>query len=169
VSRLPWILPGILAYKIATTMVANTVLNALILACSATSLYWIVCWHYGNHPAVLASIALMTNPFLISAVCWDYPDGPVIAYAFLAMAFFLRPSSNRVWPALCAGASFVLCGYTNLAAIPMLVGIVIIPLYRYRRNFKELVRQGVAALFGAFAATVVFVIFSKILINAYEL
>src|SRR5215469_3743927 len=42
VSRLPWILPGLLAYKIATPLFANAVLNTLILACCTTSLYWIV-------------------------------------------------------------------------------------------------------------------------------
>ena len=168
VSRLPWILPGLLAYKVATPLLANTVLNTLILACCSTSLYWIVYWHYGNPPALLACIALITNPYLISAICWDYPDGPAIAYAFLAMAFFLRPSSGRAWPAVCGGASFVLAGFTNLAAIPMLIGILLIPIWRYRRDWKGLLRLGTAALAGALAATFTFMIFGKALIGTFE-
>jgi hypothetical protein len=47
-----------------------------------------VYWRYGL-PALLACVALITNPYVMSAVSWVYPNGMAIAYAFAAMAFLL--------------------------------------------------------------------------------
>jgi hypothetical protein len=166
-SRLPWIIPGLAVFRLANPAVAEVLLHALILSCCSTSVFWIVYWHYGRLPALLACVALITNPYLISAVSWDYPNGASIAYGFVAMAFFLRPASKRLWPSLCAGAALALSAFSNLAAIPMVAGILTIPLWRYRRDLKGLLRQGLAALGGAMAVSVVLIAAYKWCFNAY--
>jgi hypothetical protein len=167
VSRLPWILPGLLVFKVATPAAATVILNALIMACSATALYFIVAWHYGKLAAVLACIALMTNPYFIYSVSWDYPDGPATAYSFLALACFLRPIRGRIPNSALGGACLALSAYTNLAGLPVLLGILAIPLWRFRRSFKELIRQGLYVLCGVLALTLVLAIIGKLLLGTY--
>jgi hypothetical protein len=167
VSRLPWILPGLAVFQVATPAAASVILNALILACCMTALWLIITWHYGKLPAALACIALITNPFLMSAVSWDYPDGPATAYAFLALACFLRPNQGRIPNAALGGACLALSGYTNLAVLPVLLGAVAIPLWRYKRSFKELLRQAVYVVLGGAAVTLVFAIIGKLMIHTY--
>ena len=96
VSRLPYIVPGLLLFKIAPPVTASVLLNALIMASSLAALYCIVSWHYGNLPATLAGIALMTNTYFMAGVAWDYPDGPAVAYALLALAAFSRPTTPDI-------------------------------------------------------------------------
>jgi hypothetical protein len=166
-SRLPWIVPGILAFKVATPAVASVILNALIMASSLTALYFIVAWHYENLPAILACIALMTNPYFVSSVAWDYPDGPAVAYAFLALACFLRPVQGFVPNSLLGGACMALSGYTNLAGLPVLLGILVIPLLRYRRSLGQLIRQSAQFILGGSIVTLVFAILSKRMLGRY--
>src|SRR5215831_5031319 len=53
VSRLPWILPGVAAFRVAPPEAASVLLNLAIVTVSAVSLYWAVRWHYGR-PAGIA-------------------------------------------------------------------------------------------------------------------
>jgi hypothetical protein len=168
VARLPWILPGALVFKVASPEAASVILNALIMASSATALYLIVEWHYGKLPAVLSCIALMTNPYFVTAVSWDYPDGPAIAYAFMALACFLRPSRGRVPKAVLGGACLAFSGYTNLAGLPVLVGIGAIPLWRYRSDWRQWLRQGFYVFLGASAVTLALTLLGKIYLNTFE-
>src|SRR5271163_307883 len=55
VSRLPWILPGIAAFHLATPEVASVALNVAIIAVSAVSLYWSIRWFYGPAAGVTAA------------------------------------------------------------------------------------------------------------------
>lgn len=121
VSRLPWVVPGLAVFQVAKPAAASVILNALILACSLAAVWHVVVWYYGKWPALLACIALITNPYLMAAVAWDYPDGPAIGYAFLALACFLRPVEGRVPNAVLGGAFLALSGYTNLAGLPVLL------------------------------------------------
>src|SRR4051812_6857862 len=47
VARLPWILPGLLAFRLAPPEAASVLLNAALMTISAIALYWAVRWHYG--------------------------------------------------------------------------------------------------------------------------
>ncbi len=167
VSRLPWIIPGVLIFKVASPAAASVILNALILACSVTGLYLGVKWHYGELAAALACIALMTNPYFMCAVAWDYPDGPAIAYAFLAMAAFLRPVPGYLASYAVAGACLALSGYTNMAALPVLLGIAVIPLWRHRNSWKDLVKSVLAIGVGGSVVTAIFAIIAKPLLGLY--
>jgi|GEM_PF-6259485 len=167
VSRLPYVIPGLVMFKLFTPSVASVLLNALIAATSMTALYSAILRFYGHLPAILACIALITNPYFISGVAWDYPDGPAVAYAFIALYFFLKPTQGRVPNFLLGGAGLALSGYTNLAGLPVLLGSLAIPFWSYRRRPKVLIRQiGYIAL-GGIGVTLTFAVLGKPLIGTY--
>lgn len=167
VSRLPWIIPGLLAFKLFTPTAASVILNALLIASSTTCLFWIVAWNYGTLPAVLAGIALMTNPYFIAAVSWDYPDGPAIAYAFAALACFLSPRPWRIPNASLGGAFLALSGYSNLAGLAVLIAIFSVLLWRYKRTPVELTRQITYVAYGGIIVTFYLGLIAKWLIHTY--
>ncbi len=167
VSRLPWILPGWLVFRLAPPAAATVLLNALIVAAAVTALFLIVQRRYDTWAAALACVALATNPYFVSAVSWDYPDGPAIAYALCALACFLRPSSGRIPNAVWGGVFLALSGYTNLAGLPVLLGIAAIPIWRYKDAVRELTRQAALAIAGGAGATAVLAIVSKLSLGTY--
>jgi len=62
VSRLPWILPGLLAFRLAPPEAASVALNTAIVTVSAVALYWTVRWHYGRWCGILAAVLLVASP-----------------------------------------------------------------------------------------------------------
>jgi hypothetical protein len=168
VSRLPWILPGRLAFLLASPQKASLFLNALLVAVCALSLYWIVRWYFGRVPAALASIALVTNLYFYSTTAWDYPDGPSIAYAFAAVAFAVRPNGRHTLNMVAAGVLFALSGFTNMAAGPMILGGLLMGNRRYRRSLRDLFREALRIGLGVAMATFVFCLISKLVLGQYQ-
>ena len=166
-SRLPWTIPGLIAFKIATPVVASVLLNGAIVTVSAVSLYWIIRWHFGHVPALLASIALGTNLYFIYTVMWDYPDGPAIAYALVALACYLRPHGNKALNSILAACFLALSGFTNMAGGAMIVAMLLIPFWQHRRSLKELVAEGVYIAIGVGGATVPLCLASKLILGRY--
>lgn len=161
VSRLPWIIPGRFVYSIASPEFATLLLCAAIVTASGLSLYWVVRWHYGHLPAVVAALALITNTYFMSAASWQYPDGAAIAYAMVALAFYLRPHGNAGWNGFLAAAALTLSGFTHMAGAPMILALLVIPLLRWRQSPKELLRQGLCALAGVVLTTLLLMAVSK--------
>jgi hypothetical protein len=168
VSRLPWILPGVTLFHMATPATATVLLHSLTIATGSTALYLTVACHYGKSAAVLACIALITNPYFMAANCWDYPDGPAIAYALAALGFFLRPTRGRIPNDAWGGVFLALSGYANLAALPALAGIMVVPLWRHRRSLHKLLRMGLQVFCGGTAITLLLVLVSKAVINYWQ-
>ncbi|MCU1232602.1 MAG: hypothetical protein JWP63_569 [Candidatus Solibacter sp.] len=142
VGRLPWIIPGLLAFRIAPPEAASVMLNVAIVATSLIALYWAVRWHYGRTPAVLACACLLTNPYFMSTVSWDYPDGPAIAYAFVGLAFAVRPNGNRVW----VGIFLTLSLLTNLAGAPMIAALLVLVFWRACEWKRDALRLAAGAV-----------------------
>ena len=151
-SRLPWILPGRLAFRIASPEAASLLLCGGIVAAGAVSLYWIVRWYYGHAPALLATVVLITNPYFMASAGCQYPDGPAIAYAMAGMALYLRPTGSRRWNSFWAAAMLVLSGATNMAAGPVILAILVFPLWRCRHSLKEFLKETVCSVAGAAVA-----------------
>ena len=152
VSRLPWILPGRLAFGIASPEGASLLLCGGIVALSAVSLYWIVRWYYGRAPALLAAVVLIANPYFMASAGWQYPDGAAIAYGMAGLALYLRPTGSRRWNSFWAAAMLVLSGATNMAGGPMILGILVVPLWRCRHSLKEFLKETACSVAGAAAA-----------------
>lgn len=155
VSRLPWILPGRLVFGIAGAQAGSLLLCAGTVTLGAVSLYWMVRWYYGVAPAALAAIAWCTNPYVMAAAVWQFPDGPAIAYAMAGLALYVRPAGNRGWNSFWAASLLVLSGTTHMAAGPMLLSTLVFPLWRCRHSVKELLKEAVCSGAGAGAAAFV--------------
>ena len=67
-SRLPWILPGLLAFRLAPPEAASVALNTAIVTASAVALYWTVRWHYGRWCGMLAAVVLVASPHFMATV-----------------------------------------------------------------------------------------------------
>ena len=160
-SRLPWTIPGLLMFQVATPAAASILLNACLLATSVIALYLAVRWHYGTAPALLASVALATSPSLHSAIGWDYPDGPAIAYGFVAAAFALRPHGRRAVNTILMAVFLALSGFTNMSGAPMILGVLAFPLWRQRRSAAELVKEAGYIVTGVAAAILALLPVSK--------
>jgi hypothetical protein len=161
VSRLPWIIPGRIAFSIANPEVASLLLCAGILTVSGISVYWIVRWHYGQPAALLAVLALITNAYFMGTADWHYPDGAAIAYATVALALYLRPHGSPSWNGFLAAVALTLSAFTNFAGAPMVLSVLLIPLWRWRHFLKKLLQQGVCALAGVAVTTLVLMAVSK--------
>jgi hypothetical protein len=161
VSRLPWIIPGRIAFSIANPEIASLLLCAGIVAVSGISVYWMVRWHYGQAPAVLAALALITNPYFMGAAGWQYPDGAAIAYGTVALALYLRPHGNPTWNGFLAAVALTLSLFTNFAGAPMILSLLVIPAWRCRHSVKKLLRQGVCVLAGVIVTLLILMAVSK--------
>ncbi len=165
--RLPWILPGVLAYKILPPLAAALALKSALAAISVTALYFTIEPRYGWVAALLSSVALIINPYFIYAISWEYPDGPAIMYGFVALMWLLHPEISPWTSALCGGMFLALCGYTNLAALPVLIAICVIPLWRYRNSFRQVAQQAAGMFLGGCIVTLVLSIPGKLILNLY--
>jgi hypothetical protein len=161
VSRLPWIIPGRIAFSVASPEFASLLLCAAIVTISGIALYWTVRWHYGPSPAVIAALALITNAYFMSAAGWQYPDGAAIAYAMVAIALYLKPHGNPEWNGFLAAGALTLSGFTNLTGGTMILSLLVIPLLRWRHSSKKLVRQVLCALAGFGLTTLLLMAVSK--------
>jgi hypothetical protein len=164
-SRLPWTIPGLIVFQLATPVAASILLNACLLATCSLSLYFAVGWYYGTLPAVLASIALAINPWYFSSVAWDYPDGPAIAYGFLAVVFALRPHGSRPVNSILMAVFLSLSGFTNMSGAPMVLSVLVFPLWRSRRSLPGLVREVAYIVAGLAGTTIVLIPVSKMLLG----
>ena len=164
-SRLPWTIPGLIVFQLANPTAGSLLLNACLVATCALSLYFAIRWHYGTVPALLAAIALATNPWYYTTVAWDYPDGPAIAYGFLAMAFAMRPHGSRARNTVLMAACLALSGFTNMSGAPMVVSVLIFPLWRARHSLRELVREGAYILAGVGGTTIALAPLSKVVLG----
>jgi len=168
VTRLAWILPGVVVFRIAGPETGSLILNAAMIAMSAISVYWIVRWSYGVFPAILSAVVLAASPYFISTVAWDYPDGPAVAFLFVAIALYLRPGGNRAVNSV-GGAVFLgLAGHTNMAAGPAIVGgLALLLLLRSRRSLSGLVREGVWLGAGVAGVTILLALISRGVLHTY--
>jgi hypothetical protein len=167
VSRLPWILPGLLAFRLAPPEAASVALHTVIVTVSAGSLYWAVRWHYGRWCGILAAAVLAASPQFMATVGWAYPDGPAIAYGFAALAFAMRPHGSRAHNTILMAVFLALSGLTNMAAAPMILSIAAVPLYRQRRDRRELLREALRIGAGAGATVLIFCPVSQILFGRW--
>jgi hypothetical protein len=168
VSRLPWIIPGLLAYHVLPPTVANVLLQTLVMTVTAASLFWVIRWYYGNTPALLACIALVTNLYFIYTIAWEYPDAPAIAYASVAAALLLCPHGRRAVSCLVAGVAVALSLLTNLAGAATCGALLLIPCWRRGRPFWKLLVEAAWILIGFAACLGLYCLVSKRMLGHYD-
>jgi hypothetical protein len=169
-TRLPYILFGVLMYALFSPLVANFVINLAILTAGSTALYNIVARHQGRLVATVTALAFCFNPYVMSTISWDYPDGPAIAFFLLGLWLVLAPPKRlqgRLGVAV-IGALWAMAGFTNL-----IIGLIILPalvLIAYLRRFdlRQVVEDGFYMAVGVVVTTAIFAIISKQIFGDYR-
>jgi len=162
-SRLPYVLFGVSMYAVFSPPVANFLINLCILTAGLISLYCIVARHQGRAIAALTGFAFCFNPYVMSSVSWDYPDGPAIAFLLLGLWVVLAPPPGLQGRRgmFLVGSLWAMAGFTNLIA-----GLIILPgviLIAYVRPYaiRQLGRDGLFVLMGVLFTTGCLAILSR--------
>jgi hypothetical protein len=123
VTRLPYILVGVAVYTVFSPLVANLVLNALLLTSVLGPLFLILHRQFGPMAALIGTAAGAGNAWLATSIIWDYPDGPAISYVLLGLWLALAPPRAVAGRGalVLAGACWTMAGLTNFIA-----GVIII-------------------------------------------
>jgi len=157
-SRLPWILPGNLAYRLFEPKTANYVLHFTFYYLAAFSLYYLLKRAAGRRNALLGAVLFGTYGPFLSAIGRDYVDGAGMTYFLLALAAAARATETRrqLWLMISGIAGLAMC-YTNLflvAFLPFVPGLYLFMTYAgvNRRLLDSL--KDVAVWFGAGAVVV---------------
>jgi hypothetical protein len=168
-SRLPYVMFGVLMYKVFSPLAANYLINVAILGADVFSLYAILSRHTGRGIASVSVIALACNPCLIASVSWDYPDGPAIAFLFLGFWMLFAPP-NRMKASLATalvGAFWALAGYTNLIAGLIILPGVLVLFYTKRVGMREAMKECVWLATGVGFVTLVFGLISSTIFHTF--
>ncbi|HZR29920.1 MAG TPA: hypothetical protein VFA71_14175 [Terriglobales bacterium] len=168
-ARLPYVLFGVLMYKVFSPLAANYLINVAILSADTFSLYAILTRHAGRWAAATGTIALACNPYLIGTITWDYPDGPAIAFLLLGFWMVLAPPQRWEGKAatVAAGAFWAMAGFTNLISGLVIIPGVIILLYIKRVNLREALKQCAWLAMGVVLITAVFGVISLFVFHTF--
>jgi dolichyl-phosphate-mannose-protein mannosyltransferase len=89
-SRLPWLLPGWLAYLALPPVVANDLLHVGYHLLGTLAMYALVARVAGSRAGLVCAALMATYGPFLQAVGWDYADGPAIAYFLVTLLCFTR-------------------------------------------------------------------------------
>ena len=116
-TRLAWIVPGYVAYRVFSPVVATVILHLTFYCVAVWSLYAIVRRIAGSSAALFSAVAFGLYLPAIRALGWDYVDGAVIAYMLLTLALLLRgiETGNR-WLTFASGVAAGAMLHSNIGA-----------------------------------------------------
>jgi hypothetical protein len=169
VSRLPYILVGLILYSIFVPHVANFALNVLFLWLACLGLYSATERPFGRAPAVIATVAFAFSTYTANAMAWDYPDGPSIAYLLLGFWLVLAAPSRLSGPPqwFFVGIFWAMAGATNLiAGLVIIPGCVLVIFLAGLRPHEWLLR-GTFIVLGVLVTLAVFSVISKVIFNQF--
>jgi len=126
-TRLAYILPGYLFYKLFPPLTANYILHLGYYYISIISLYLILKYTMGKRTALFTSILMAFYVHFMCSAGMDYSDGPSIMYCLLALLFLTRAIKFAEWEvSLClSGMFFALIVHSNL------FGIIYTPVFAF--------------------------------------
>jgi|GEM_PF-4712507 len=152
-SRLPFVLPGILLYRLLPGAIAHHLLHLGFLTIEAVVVYAMVRRRFGSAAAYVSTAALVTSTF--SHTLSSYHNQASAAYFILAVFALEWPARSR-WQARLAraGAVYAMALTTNSILVllgPFLVVHALVALPRPLR-LKDILIAGVLAVAGGAAA-----------------
>ena len=118
-GRLPWIVPGYLAYHFFPPLVAPYVLHLAFYWVALVSLYLILKHTVSQRAALLTALLMGCHSYFLWAIGWDYVNGAAITYILLtlcALTYTARSERPRRWLML-SGVIFGAAIYCQLFLI----------------------------------------------------
>lgn len=115
-SRLSWLLPGYVVFKLLPPLAANFLLRLVLVWGATGSLYLILRDTVGRRGALFATLLLGAHAYFLLAIGWDYPDGPGLAYFLTSLLLLTCAAQRRAWALSLTGAGLLAAGavHTNL-------------------------------------------------------
>jgi 4-amino-4-deoxy-L-arabinose transferase-like glycosyltransferase len=99
-SRLSWILPGYVVYRLFPTVIAPYVLHLGVYYSAVLSLYFTLKYTVSQRVALLSAVLMGGYGFFLWAVGWDYIDGAGLTYFLLttlALSYAAREERSWIW------------------------------------------------------------------------
>jgi hypothetical protein len=131
-SRLSWVLPGYLAHRTFSPLVANYVLHLAFFYALLFATYGLMCAAGRTRVALIATSIVAWNGVILAAVSWDYVDGAGIVFIMLALLCLERSigagPSRWLW-AFCGGAALICLTCSNtflLIAWPLFAALLVL-------------------------------------------
>jgi hypothetical protein len=160
-SRLPWIVPGRIAYGLLPVDAAYWVLHGLAFVGGVTALFVLVRRYLGLAPAVVGAATLALSPMYWNAQYWDYVDGVTLTYLLAGLCFGLPLAIGRLRTAslVAAGIFFAAAVTTNMfvaliALIYPILYVFVQPATGLRPRLLSALRDLAAISVGAVALVV---------------
>jgi hypothetical protein len=160
-SRLPWIVPGRIAYGALPVDAAYWALHGLAFVGGVTAVFILVRRYLGLAPAVVGAATLALTPMYWNAQYWDYIDGAVLAYLLAGLCFGLPLVTGRLRAVslVAAGIFFAAAVTTNLfvgliALVYPILYVFVQPAAGLRRRLTMAVADLAALAVGASALVV---------------
>jgi 4-amino-4-deoxy-L-arabinose transferase-like glycosyltransferase len=173
-SRLPFIIPGYICYKIFPPLVANYVFHLGFYYLAIFSLYFILRIAVNRRTALLTAALMGFYPYFLAAVGWDYIDGAGIAYFLLTLLLLTlavknthgaqtasiseergRTISNKCALLLfLAGISLAALIYTNIFLFIMIPSLALFYFVMQPQSWKTLFMSALIVIDGAILATI---------------
>jgi hypothetical protein len=164
IARLPWIIPGYLAYSVFTPVVANYILHMGALILSALALYSGLRRLFGVDVAFLTAALLTVYVPFHGSGGWDYQTTPSGAYYLLTFAILTHAAlarEKRSWLLFLSGVTYGATVHANVIFINMapILALHFLTTLIARRSekpsWREIVRYVLLAALGILAVTVV--------------
>jgi hypothetical protein len=136
VSRLPWVIPGRIAYALFAPATAYYVLHVVFAIGGALFLSLLVRRYFGAPVALVAYAVMIASPLYYNAHYWDYVDGPELTYLLAAMYFALSRQRGRlrlpyaVLAGFCAFASITTQLYATFFIAALVLAYVVLEVSR---------------------------------------
>jgi hypothetical protein len=145
-ARLPWTVPGRVAYSVFPLDAAYWILHGLAFVGGAAAVFFLVRRYLGLAAAVVGAATLALSPMYWNAQYWDYVDGVSLTYALAGLCFGLPVAKGRVRAAslFAAGVFFAAAVSTN--PFVALVGLTYPIKYAFLQPAKGLRQRSVLAL-----------------------
>jgi hypothetical protein len=167
-ARLPWIVPGRIAYAVLPLDAAYWVLHGLAFAGGVAAVFFLVRRYLGLAAAVVGAATLALSPMYWNAQYWDYVDGVSVTYALAGLCFGLPLAKGRVRAAslFAAGVFFAAAITTNpfaaLVALTYPIKYAILqPATGLRQRSALALRDLVALLLGVAALVITLGLYAR--------
>lgn len=153
-SRLTWILPGYLLYRLLPALIANLSLHLLLFYTSIFSVYGTMKLLYDKRVGLFTSMCLGSYSYFLLSIGWDYVDAGGITYCCLLIYLITHSSFEihqrwRLLQTVFIGVISAALIYTNISWIIQTPAFcVYYLLVRGRQRLWLLLGEVAAILFG---------------------
>jgi hypothetical protein len=148
-SRLPWLLAGAVVHALAPPEPATYVLRLVLWYAAAFSLFSIIRLLFADDfAALIGTLPMVTQAGFLSAIGWDYVDGPGIVLILVGTGLLTAAARSRRWRAALVGAGAAQAAMISTHLILALLIPVQLAWYLVinRRSSRNSIPAGLACL-----------------------